>query len=202
MTVLFTAWGYQVTLLELAAVAAAIAAIALGIKGTRWTWPLYLVSGALYGWLFWQFDLYASALLQLVFIAAAVWGWFTWGAEGVRRPGVLTTRVRILLLLGAAAAWAVTAPILQAVGGAATWPDAFILVGSLVAQVLMVLEYVEAWPGWIIVNVVGVLHYADQGLWFTALLYLVLIAMAVAGWRAWSARRAAALQSAGDPVPA
>jgi nicotinamide mononucleotide transporter len=201
MTVLFTAWGYEVTLLELAAVVAAVVAIALGIVGTRWTWPLYGLSGVLYAWLFLEFDLLASALLQLVFIGAAVWGWFTWGAEGVRSPAVLTPRQRGLLIVGAAAAWVVAAPMLQAVGGAATWPDSFILVGSLVAQVLMVLEHLEAWPAWIVVNVVAVVHYANQGLWFTALLYLVLIGMAVVGWRAWSTRRTAVLAGA-QPVAA
>jgi nicotinamide mononucleotide transporter len=201
MAVLFTAWGYEVTLLESAAVIAAIIAIGLGIIGTRWTWPWYFLSGALYAWLFVSFDLYASALLQLVFVAAAVWGWFTWGAEGVRSPAVLTNRQRLVLAGAAALVWVVTAPVLQAVGGAATWPDSFLLVGSLVAQVLMVREYVEAWPAWIVVNIVGVLHYANQGLWFTSLLYLVLIGMAVAGWRAWSGRRAQVLARA-EPVAA
>jgi nicotinamide mononucleotide transporter len=114
---------------------------------------------------------------------------------------VLTNRQRLVLAGAAALVWVVTAPVLQAVGGAATWPDSFLLVGSLVAQVLMVREYVEAWPAWIVVNIVGVLHYANQGLWFTSLLYLVLIGMAVAGWRAWSGRRAQVLARA-EPVAA
>ena len=45
-------------------------------------------------------------------------------------------------------------------------------------------------------NTVGAVLYASQGLYFTALFYAVLIVMAVAGWRAWSAR------AAGEPLPA
>ena len=80
------------------------------------------------------------------------------------------------------------APLLQLIGGVATWLDAFVFVGSLAAQVLMVLGYLEAWPMWVIVNVVGVVHYAQQSLWFTALFYFVLLLMAIWGWRAWFER--------------
>ena len=92
----------------------------------------------------------------------------------------------------AEALWALLAPLLQRVGGAATWGDAFMLVGSLAAQLLMVLQKVEAWPVWIIVNVVGTVLYASQGLYFTSMFYTALILMAITGWRTWSARTARA----------
>lgn len=191
MTVLFTVWGYDVTLLEFASVLLAFVAIALGITGTRWTWPPYFLSSLFYGWLFVEFHLFASAAMQLIFMAAAVWGWFSWGREGVRAPGRLTPRARVLGVAGVLVLWALTAPLLQAIGGAATWGDAFMLVGSLAGQVLMVLQKKEAWPVWIAVNTVGTVLYASQGLYFTAVFYAVLIGMAIAGWRAWSARAAA-----------
>ena len=77
MFVLFTVWGYDVTVIEFASVILAFIAIALGIRGTRWAWPFYFASSLLYGWLFLEFDLPASAAMQLVFITAAVWGWFS-----------------------------------------------------------------------------------------------------------------------------
>lgn len=191
MTVLFTAWGYDVTILEFASVILAFLAIGLGIRGTRWTWPLYFASSLLYGWLFIGFDLFASAAMQLIFMAAAIWGWFSWGAEGVGKPGRLTPAARAGGLAGVAVLWALTAPLLQSIGGAATWGDAFMLVGSLAGQLLMVLQKTEAWPVWIAVNTVGTVLYASQGLYFTSVFYAVLIVMAVTGWRAWSARAAA-----------
>lgn len=188
MTVLFSVWGYAVTVLELCAVITSLLAIGLGIKGTRWTWPLYFLAGLLYGWLFVGFDLFASAAMQLIFLAAAVWGWFSWGREGVRIPGRLTPAGRAGGAVAVIALWAVVAPFLQSIGGAATWGDAFMLVGSLAGQLLMVLQKMETWPTWIAVNTVGAVLYASQGLYFTSLFYAVLIMMAVAGWRTWSAR--------------
>jgi len=191
MTVLFTVWGYDVTVIEFASVILAFLAIALGIRGTRWTWPLYFLSSLLYGWLFVEFDLFASAAMQLIFMAAAIWGWFSWGRDGVEVPGRLPPAWRAAGAAGVLALWALLAPLLQSIGGAATWGDAFMLVGSLAGQLLMVLQKIDAWPVWIAVNTVGTVLYASQGLYFTSLFYAVLIGMAVTGWRAWSARAAA-----------
>lgn len=197
MTVLFSAWGYDVTLLEFASVILAFLAVGLGIVGTRWTWPFYFVSSLLYGWLFLQWDLPASAAMQGIFLVAAVWGWFTWGAEGVRAPGSLTNRQRLIGGAVVVAAWLALAPVLQAIGGVATWGDAWMFVGSLAAQLLMVRAKVEAWPMWVLVNAVGTVLYASQGLYFTALFYGVLIGMAVVGWREWLGRsRVSAPESA------
>jgi nicotinamide mononucleotide transporter len=96
MTVLFTVWGYDVTIIEFASVILAFLAIALGIRGTRWTWPFYFLSSLLYGWLFVEFNLFASAAMQLIFMTAAIWGWFAWGRDGVRRPGRLAPAWRLL----------------------------------------------------------------------------------------------------------
>jgi nicotinamide mononucleotide transporter len=191
MSVLFTVWGYDVTIIEFASVILAFLAIALGIRGTRWTWPLYFLSSLLYGWLFVEFDLFASASMQLIFMVAAVWGWFSWGREGARTPGRLTPTTRMIGVAGVLVLWAGLAPLLQSIGGVATWGDAFMLVGSLAAQILMVLQKMETWPMWIAVNTVGTVLYASQGLYFTSLFFAVLILMAITGWRAWQTRAAA-----------
>lgn len=190
MTVLFTLWGYEVTAIEFASVILALLAIGLGIGGHRWTWPPYFVSSLLYGWLFVQFHLFASAAMQLIFMAAAVWGWFSWGREGARIPGRLAPGTRLLGAGGVVVLWLLLAPVLRSIGGAASWGDAFMLVGSVAGQLLMVLQKVEAWPVWLAVNAVGAVLYASQGLYFTSLFYAVLFVMAGTGWRAWSARAA------------
>ena len=188
MTVLFRVWNYDVTIIEFASVITALLAVGLSIRGTRWTWPFYVLSSLLYGWLFLESDLFASAAMQLIFIVAAIWGWFSWGREGARAPGRLTQTHRLIGAAGVLVLWALVALLLHSIGGAAIWGDAFMLAGSLAAQVLMVLQKTETWPVWIVVNAVGAVLYATQGLYFTSLFYAVLIVMAATGWRAWSAR--------------
>ncbi|MDQ1294249.1 MAG: nicotinamide mononucleotide transporter [Actinomycetota bacterium] len=200
MAVLFSVWGYAVTVVELCAVITSVLAIGLGIRGTRWTWPPYFLASLLYGWLFVGFNLFASAAMQLIFMAAAIWGWFSWGHDGVRSPGRLNPALRVGGAVAVLALWALLAPLLQKIGGAATWGDAFMLVGSLAGQLLMVRQKVETWPTWIAVNTVGAVLYATQGLYFTSLFYAVLILMAITGWRAWSSRTSDRVLD--PPVPA
>lgn len=188
MTVLFTVWGYDLTAVECAALLLALPAVGLGITGSRWTWPPAFLSSLLYCWLFVDVTLFASAALQVVFMLASVWGWFSWGREGVVAPSRLTLAGRIRGAVGILVLGALVAPLLQSMDDAATWGDAFVLVGSLAGQLLMVLQKTETWPVWMTVNIVGAVLYASQGLYFTSLFYAVLIVMAVTGWRAWSAR--------------
>lgn len=184
MNVLFTAWNYEVTILEFGSVIASILAIWLGILGTRWAWPFWILGSALYGWLFLEYDLLASAALQLIFIAAAIWGWFGWGAKGAQ-PKLLSNKNRTYWLFFAMIAWAGLNPLLKELGAVATYLDSFIFVGSLVAQILMVQQRIDAWVIWIAVDVVGTIHYARQELYFTALFYAILVIMAAQGWFRW-----------------
>lgn len=189
MNVLFTVWGYDMTALEFAGLMLALPAVVLGIRGNRWTWPFSFLSSLLYGWLFVEFDLFASAALQVIFMVVAIQGWFSWGKQGVLRPGRLTLAARIRGTVGVLAMTALIAPMLLSVGGVATWGDAFVLVGSLAGQLLMVMQKLETWPVFVTANTVGAMLYASQGLYFTSLFYAVLVCLAFTGWRSWSSRR-------------
>jgi nicotinamide mononucleotide transporter len=181
---LFTAWGYEVSILEFTAAVASFIGVYLGTTGKRITWPWWVLSSSLYGVFFYQVDLFASAMLQIIFIGAAIYGWFGWAPTGAV-PGTISTRIRIRIAIGTIVSVAVLAPVLSNIGAAATWTDAFILIGSLVAQLLMIYEKYETWVLWLIVNVVATAQYLSLGYWFTAILYAVFAIVAILGWKRW-----------------
>ncbi len=182
--IFFTAWGYGVSYLEFISVVTSFVGVWLGTTGKRITWPWWALSSALYMAFFYEVKLYASAALQIVFILAAIWGWRDWAPSGAV-PSALTRRQIYLLSLGTLVTTAALTPILSNIGAAATWSDAFLLIGSLVAQVLMVYEKYESWVLWLIVDAVGTIEYAVLGYWFTALLYFSFTLIAVLGWKRW-----------------
>jgi nicotinamide mononucleotide transporter len=98
-TTLFTAWGYEVSILEFIAATTSLVGVYLGTTGKRITWPWWILSSSLYGVFFYQADLFASAMLQLVFISAAIYGWFGWAPTGAV-PGTISTRNRIAIVIG------------------------------------------------------------------------------------------------------
>jgi nicotinamide mononucleotide transporter len=193
-SVFFTAWGYEVSYLEFIASIASFVGVGLGITGKRITWPWWAISSALYLILFIQWDLLASALLQLVFIAAAVMGWFGWEVSGAK-PGPFANKYRLATLVAILLATLIFAPVLTRVGAVAAFPDALLLFGSLAAQLLMVYEKYDNWPLWLIVDAGYVALYASQGLLFTSLLYVAFTVMAALGWSTWYGSHRRAIRS-------
>ena len=194
MFTIFTAWGYEVSALELSAVITSFTAVLLGARGVRMTWPWYLLSASLYALFFYQVDLIASALLQFVFIAAAIWGWLGWKKSGVL-PRYMNNKERLIWLSALITSWLITAPALENIGAAATLPDSFLLISSTLAQAAMVLQRNETWIAWILIDIFGTYHYANQGYWFTALLYGVFTVIAFFGLKRWKK-----LSSSANPI--
>ncbi|CAN2206937.1 PnuC Nicotinamide mononucleotide transporter [Candidatus Nanopelagicaceae bacterium] len=180
----FTAWGYEVSYLEFVASIASFIGVGLGITGKRITWPWWALSSALYGVFFLQYELYASAALQIVFIAAAIVGWFGWEPTGAK-PGPLKNKYRLYTLAAIVVATLILGPVLNSIGAASSYVDAILFFGSLTAQILMVYEKYDSWPLWLVVDLGYVVLFATQGLLFTTLLYVALTVMAAVGWRAW-----------------
>jgi nicotinamide mononucleotide transporter len=192
--VLVTIWGYELSYLEFFAVLASFIGVALGITGKRITWPWWAFSSVLYGILFLQWELYASAALQIVFIIAAGIGWFGWEPTGAK-PGALKNSHRAYVLVAIILATLALAPVLKSWGAASTYVDAVLFFGSLTAQILMVYEKYENWVLWLVVDAGYVALYASQDLPFTAALYVTFTILAAMGWSKWYGAHRSAIRS-------
>ena len=190
----FTAWGYEVSYLEFVASVVSFVGVALGITAKRITWPWWALSSLLYGIFFLQYKLYASAALQLVFIAAAIAGWYGWEPTGAK-PGPFKNEYRIYTIAAILMATLALGPVLKWAGAASTYVDAILFFGSLAAQILMVYEKYDNWPMWLVVDDGYTALYASQGLLFTTLLYVAFTAMAALGWSTWYGTHRRALRS-------
>jgi nicotinamide mononucleotide transporter len=190
----FTAWGYEVSYLEFVASLVSFIGVGLGITGKRITWPWWALGSVLYGVFFLQYELYASAALQLVFIAAAVVGWFGWEPTGAK-PGPLKNKYRIYVIAAIVLATLALGPVLKSIGAASTYVDAILFFGSLSAQILMVYEKYDSWPIWLVVNIGYVALYSSQELLFTTLLYVAFTLMAAVGWKSWYGSHKRSLRS-------
>lgn len=185
-------WGSPVTGLELLACVLSVAMVVCNARLNPAGWPLAIVASALYGLLFFDSRLYGEAGLQLVFIAAAGWGWWQWlrgtddaGARlTVRR---LSNRQRLAALAVVLLAWPLLGRLLDtATDSDVPYLDALPTVGSLLGQWLLGRKWLDTWPVWLAVNLVSIGLFAWKGLWLTTALYAVFAAMSVWGWRAWA----------------
>lgn len=184
MSVLFTAWGYELTVLEALAFITSVIGVGLGVFGPRATWPWWNISSLLYALLFFNDKYYASAALQFVFIAGGIWGWFGWGKLGAI-PAKLQGRSKLFWFIAYLIGWFTLYPLLKKIGAAASLTDAFGFVGSCFAQALMVLQKYEAWVIWFVVDAVYTYQFYHGKLYLTAILYFIFVLIAIAGWVRW-----------------
>ena len=182
--------------IEIVAVIAGLLSVVLTIRQSLWCWPTGIVQVVLYTVIFYEAKLYSDALLQVVYVALQLYGWWAWRWGGPRKDDDLpVTGLSAAGRLGWGAAALVGAVLLG--GGMARWtdaalplPDAFITSTSLVAQTLLSRKKWESWVGWIAVDLVAVPVYAIKALYLTAGLYAVFLGLAVAGLLRWWRQRA------------
>ena len=176
--------------LEVGANVALVASVYLARRNSVHTWWTGMAAVSLFAVLFFGAKLYADVVLQVFFFGTCVVGWWQWrfGGEGHTELPIspLTNRQRL------AAGAAVIAAVLffgtvfdRFTDAALPYPDSFILGGSVVAQVLMMRRVMDHWPIWIAVDVVAVVVYGAKGLYLTAGIYAVLLALCVQGIVEW-----------------
>jgi len=186
----FTLWGLDTSWLELIAVLLAFAMIVCNIVELHWGWPLATISSVLYFFLFWSQRLYGEALLQVLFVVLALWGWSVWlrGVDGAPLPITrMPVHQRLKLAVSGTVLWLVTGSVLlNFTDTDAPWWDAFPTAFSLVGQYLLAHKRLENWAVWMGVNIVAAGLFAWKGLWLTTLLYLAFIVLSAVGWRTWA----------------
>jgi nicotinamide mononucleotide transporter len=176
---------------ELMGAVLGIAMVVCNIRLIHWGWPLAFASSALYFLVFWGGKLYGDAVLQVFFAVMAIWGWTQW-LRAVQPDGQALrvqslNRQNTIKLIAACAIfwWATGLFLIKFTNTDVPWWDAFPTALSVVATMLLGRKYIENWPLWIVVNLVGMALFAYKGLWLTVGLYGVFTAMAVVGWQAW-----------------
>jgi nicotinamide mononucleotide transporter len=160
------------------------ACVLLAARRNLWTFPVGIANNVVFLALFTGSALYADAGLQVVYLLLGVHGWLVWGT---RPDGPVRSGHPVLPLVAAGVAGtAVLTWVLSAYTDSTTeLADAATTAGSLVAQYLLNRRWQETWAVWIAVDVAYVGLYAAKGLWITALLYALFIALCLDGWRAW-----------------
>ena len=124
----------------------------------------------------------ATRSLQIFFAVVAGWGWWQWlrgtDAAGPRAARARARCARPHRSRSSRSRSPGRRPALflrRFTDTDVPWWDAFPTAASVIGQWLLGRKYVENWPAWIVVNVVGAALFAYKGLWLTVLLYAVFV---------------------------
>jgi len=165
--------------------------IFLSIKQSILTWPVGLITSALYVYVFLVTKFYADMALQVYYVVISFYGWYLWLKGSARDESSLnvshTPRELWLWLVAASLVFFLLIEfVLQ------NYTDSPIPVGdaittalSLVATWMLARKYLEHWLIWVFVDALSAALYAFKEMWPTVILFLVYTVMAVAGYVQW-----------------
>lgn len=196
-------WGYNLSYIEAVAVLSSLLCIWLAAKEKVINFAFGLVCTGLYAVFFYQEHLYSSMTLNIVFFCFNIYGYFLWtrpkkGEENennelkVRRSSNQIRTILLIIIVAGTIFWGLAIVHFHewmpaAFEQATRFPyvDSFVMITSIVAQLLMAQKKWENWVLWIVIDVVATFLYAFAGYTFTAILYALLVLIAIKGLYDW-----------------
>jgi nicotinamide mononucleotide transporter len=177
------------TWLEWVGTISGFACVYLAAREHILNWPIAIISSVAYAVLFYQFQLYGDAGLQIYFVATSFYGWYYWinKKEAQEKPivslgyggimQVLLSSIVLTFLLG----WFLD----HYTDSNVPYADGFCTALSFIAQFLMTRKILQNWILWIIVDICYVPLYLYKNLALTAILYTLFLALAIMGYLQW-----------------
>ncbi len=198
--IFFTVLNYPMSYIEFIGTIFYLWSVWLIARRNILTWPVGIVSVLLYMALFYQIQLYSDTVEQVYYLIASAYGWWRWLTPSQQTGQPIPVRWSSGRV---AAVWMAATAVISALTGllmsrihllAPTWfpqpaslpyLDALTTIMSFSAMWLMAQKRIESWVYWIIVDVIGIGLYYVKDVRFVALLYVMLLGMAINGLMSW-----------------
>ncbi|GGQ31482.1 nicotinamide riboside transporter PnuC [Shewanella litoralis] len=186
------------TFWEAIAVMLALAYLILAMRTNIWCWSAAFLSTAIYTVLFWNVSLLMESVLNIYYMGMAVYGYWLWlhvpSAQQSQRHDVSSQlNITSWTLKTHAIVIAVTSLVSVVVGygmanyTSAAFPyiDAATTCFAVMTTYLVAKKVLENWLYWVVIDVVSIYLYFQKGLMLTSGLFILYVAMAVAGYMMW-----------------
>lgn len=183
---------------EFAGLVLGLAAVVLLIRQNIWTWPVGLAYALISVWVFYDAKLYADLLLHLFYVGMNLYGWWYWLRAPAATQPQIDTSTEELPVSRSTPTQLVSLLVLGTIGSLvlgwyfATYTDADFAYAdsattgfSFVAMWMQARKLIESWVLWFLIDIGASALYVIKGIEFYAVLYVVYLGLAVAGWLAW-----------------
>lgn len=199
-SILFTVLGYPMSYVEFFGTVFTAWSVFLAAKNKVSTWPVSIVGIILYGFLFYQIQLYSDLFEQVYYFITAFWGWYLWTQSksdkdnsqlvftSTKKQNLLAFISTIIFTFGLAKLMEnihLIFPVLFPIAASYPLVDSFTTILSFVATIYLARRRVENWYLWILVDVIGVWLYYQKGVIFLSILYFAFLINAIYGLIKW-----------------
>ena len=180
-------WQQQ-SLIEVFAVVGAVAYVWLAANESIWCWPSGFISTALYAYVYFDVTLVFQMLLNIYYMAMAIWGFIAWRQHGQDTLQISSMSVRehlVMILLGFS--FTVVSYYI-----ATLWfdyelllIDIMVTVFSLLTTYLTVTKRLQSWLYWSVINAVTIYLLLATGLYLSIVLMIIYLVLAAKGYWQW-----------------
>lgn len=200
-TTFFTVLGYPMSYLEFFGTVFNIAAVWFAVRSNILTWAATLVAVTLFGFLFYQVQLYSDMVIQVFYFGTGVAGLWFWSrrkktATVTAKPITRNTMAQNALVVAAVIVAAASLgtfmahihtilPHLFPKPAAYPYIDASITVMAIIAQLMLIFRKFENWYLWILVDIIAIGVYYSRGVKLVAILYCIFLVLSVLGLFQW-----------------
>lgn len=181
-------WGY----VELAGTIASLICVWLAVKQNIWTWFWGAIGVACFGPLFYHYQLYSDAGLQILFfLPMQALGWYWWMSKGPTADNDLPVRslnwrwLSLGLVVMGFVAWLNGFIMANYTDASFPYVDALTTWMSIFAQIWMVKKILESWALWVAMDAIAIYVYYAKELYVVSGLYAVFFVLASMGFVAW-----------------
>ena len=181
----------QTNFIEIVAVILSVLAVYFQIKQNIWLWIISTVAILIYMYLFYLQNLYALLLLHIYYFGVNVYGFYNWKfgksngenylkVEKIRKKTLFYLSIFFIIVF-----FCIYLLLNHFNSSSHILLESLVTALSFLASYMLTKKYIEHWIVWIIVDAFGVGLFLIDEMYPTAVLYFILIIMAVIGFRKW-----------------
>lgn len=169
-----------------------IAYVILSIKQNIFTWPVGLLTSALYVWIFFESSLYAEMGLQLYYVFISIYGWLNWirktdngNTKSLQVSNINLKLAGKLVLISVIIFILIWYVLDNYTDSQVPVMDSAVTSLSIVATWMLAKKILEHWIIWIITDILSIGLFLFKGLMPTVFLFIVYTTMAFLGYIEW-----------------
>lgn len=187
----YEAASFGMILLEIAAVVFGVVSVWFAKKENIWVYPTGIISTAIYVYICYRFVLYGDLIINVYYTGMSIYGWYMW-SKMVEGHHIEITTMNKRDWLKTAGIFAGTAIFVIGVylyfnrfDRITDYFDTFTTGVFFAAMWLMANKKIEHWLFWIVGNIISIPLYFIKGLGFSGIQFMIFLAIAIYGYKAW-----------------
>ena len=172
-------------IIEIIASIFSLLSVIFAVRNNILTWPCAIIGVIFYSIFFHQNHILENMFLQIIFFIQSIYGWRKWDITNSNKIEWLEKKDRNILAISSFLLTIFITYILIITGDKSPYFDGITTSLSLIAMILLAKKKIDTWLYWIIVDILFVIFFLNEGNYLSSITYFVFLILAITGLKQW-----------------